>query len=38
MATLCRLNYMHAATVKAGRYEAMKPLRRRPSEYLRSNV
>jgi 5-carboxyvanillate decarboxylase len=24
--------------VKAGRYEAMKPLGRRPSEYLRSNV
>jgi len=35
---LYRLDYMHAATVKAGRYEAMKPLSRRPSEYLRSNV
>jgi 5-carboxyvanillate decarboxylase len=35
---LYRLDYMHAATVKAGRYKAMKPLSRRPSEYLRSNV
>jgi 5-carboxyvanillate decarboxylase len=35
---LYRLDYMHAATVKAGRYESMKPIGRRPSEYLRSNV
>jgi 5-carboxyvanillate decarboxylase len=35
---LYRLDYMHAATVKAGRYEAMKPIGRKPSEYLRSNV
>jgi 5-carboxyvanillate decarboxylase len=35
---LYRLDYMHAATVRAGRYESMKPIARRPSEYLRSNV
>jgi 5-carboxyvanillate decarboxylase len=35
---LYRLDYMHAATVKAGRYEAMQPIGRKPSEYLRSNV
>jgi 2,3-dihydroxybenzoate decarboxylase len=35
---LYRLDYMHAATVRAGRYESMKPIGRRPSEYLRRNV
>jgi 2,3-dihydroxybenzoate decarboxylase len=35
---LYRLDYMHAATVKAGRYESMKPIERRPSDYLRANV
>ena len=35
---LYRLDYMHAATVKAGRYESVKPIGRTPSEYLRSNV
>jgi 5-carboxyvanillate decarboxylase len=35
---LYRLDFMHAAQVRAGRYESMKPLRRQPSEYLRSNV
>jgi 5-carboxyvanillate decarboxylase len=35
---LYRLDYMHAATVRAERYESMKPIARRPSEYLRSNV
>jgi 5-carboxyvanillate decarboxylase len=35
---LYRLDFMHAATVRAQRYETMKPLRRKPSEYLRSNV
>jgi 5-carboxyvanillate decarboxylase len=35
---LYRLDYMHAVTVKAGRYESMKPIARKPSEYLRSNV
>jgi 2,3-dihydroxybenzoate decarboxylase len=29
---------MHAATVRAQRYEAMKPIKRKPSEYLRENV
>jgi 5-carboxyvanillate decarboxylase len=29
---------MHAATVRARRYEAMKPISRRPSDYLRENV
>lgn len=33
-----RLDYMHAATVRAGRYESMKPLQLTPSEYLRRNV
>ena len=33
-----RIDYMHAATVRAGRYESMKPIQRRPSEYLRENV
>jgi 5-carboxyvanillate decarboxylase len=35
---LYRVDYMHAATVKAGRYESMKPIGRKPSEYLRENV
>jgi len=35
---LYRLDFMHAATVAAGRYESMKPIQRRPSDYLRSNV
>ncbi len=35
---LFRLDYMHAATVRAGRYEAMKPIAKRPSDYLRENV
>jgi predicted TIM-barrel fold metal-dependent hydrolase len=35
---LYRIDYMHAATVRAGRYESMKPIQRRPSEYLRENV
>ena len=35
---LYRLDYMHAATVKARRYESMKPVKRKPSEYLRENV
>lgn len=33
-----RLDYMHAATVRAGRYERMKPVELKPSEYLRRNV
>lgn len=35
---LFRLDYMHAATVRAGRYESMKPVQLKPSEYLRRNV
>jgi 2,3-dihydroxybenzoate decarboxylase len=35
---LYRLDYMHAATVRAQRYEAMKPIKRKPSEYMRENV
>jgi len=33
-----RLDYMHAAGVKAARYECMKPLKRKVSDYLRENV
>ena len=33
-----RLDYMHEATVRSNRYEAMKPLRRKVSDYLRDNV
>jgi len=32
-----RLDYMHQATVGAKRYETMKPLKKRPSDYLREN-
>ena len=35
---LYRTDYMHAATVRAQRYESMKPIKRKPSEYLRDNV
>ena len=35
---LYRTDYMHAATVRARRYEAMKPIKRKPSEYLRDNI
>jgi 2,3-dihydroxybenzoate decarboxylase len=35
---LYRLDYMHAATVRAHRYESMRPIGRKPSEYLRDNV
>jgi 5-carboxyvanillate decarboxylase len=35
---LYRLDYMHAATVKAQRYESMKPLAKKPSDYMRENV
>jgi 5-carboxyvanillate decarboxylase len=33
-----RLDYMHAAGVRAGRYECMKPLKKKVSDYLRENV
>jgi 5-carboxyvanillate decarboxylase len=32
-----RLDYMHNATVKSQRYESVKPLKKKPSEYLRDN-
>lgn len=32
-----RLDYMHGATVRSKRYESVKPLKRKPSEYLREN-
>jgi 2,3-dihydroxybenzoate decarboxylase len=35
---LYRLDYMHEATVRARRYETMRPLARKPSDYLRENV
>jgi 5-carboxyvanillate decarboxylase len=35
---LYRLDYMHAATVRAQRYESMKPIKKRPSDYMRENV
>jgi 5-carboxyvanillate decarboxylase len=35
---LYRIDYMHAASVRSGRYEAMRPLARKPSDYLRENV
>ncbi len=35
---LYRLDYMHAASVRSGRYETMKPLQRKVSDYLRENV
>ena len=33
-----RLDYMHAAGVKSARYECMKPLKLKISDYLRENV
>ncbi|RPH45055.1 MAG: amidohydrolase, partial [Lysobacterales bacterium] len=35
---LFRLDYMHRASVMAKRYSFMKPLQRKPSDYLRENV
>jgi 2,3-dihydroxybenzoate decarboxylase len=33
-----RIDHMHAKQVASGRYEAIKPLQQRPSEYLRTHV
>jgi 5-carboxyvanillate decarboxylase len=33
-----RLDYMHSAQVRSKRYEALKPLKRKVSDYLRENV
>jgi len=35
---LYRMDYMHGVSVKAGRYEHMKPLNRKVSDYMRENV
>ncbi|OZD18194.1 amidohydrolase [Rhodococcus sp. 06-156-3C] len=35
---LARIDYMHAAQVAAGRYDAIRPLERKPSEYFRHNI
>lgn len=35
---LFRLDFMHAAMVRAKRYESVKPLKKRVSDYLRQNV
>ena len=35
---LYRIDYMHRATVASARYPFMKPLQRKPSDYLRENV
>jgi 2,3-dihydroxybenzoate decarboxylase len=35
---LYRIDYMHRASVAAGRYARMKALRKRPSDYMRENV
>jgi 5-carboxyvanillate decarboxylase len=32
-----RLDYMHQATVRSKRYESIKPLQKKPSDYLREN-
>lgn len=32
-----RLDYMHQATVRSQRYESVKPIQQRPSDYLRQN-
>jgi 2,3-dihydroxybenzoate decarboxylase len=35
---LFRLDYMHRASVGANRYEGMKPLKKKPSDYMRENI
>jgi 2,3-dihydroxybenzoate decarboxylase len=32
-----RLDYMHRATVNSQRYDTVKPLKKKPSDYLREN-
>ncbi len=36
--TLYRIDYMHRASTLSGRYEAMKPLKRAPSDYMKENL
>jgi 5-carboxyvanillate decarboxylase len=35
---LYRLDHMHAATVRSGRYDSIRPIDGKPSDYLRKNV
>ena len=35
---LYRIDYMHNASVRSKRYETMKPLKRKPSDYMRENI
>jgi len=35
---LFRIDFMHRSMVASGRYEGAKPLKRRPSDYLKENV
>ena len=35
---LFRLDFMHASMVRANRYQGVKPLKKKPSEYLKENV
>jgi len=35
---LFRLDFMHAAMVRADRYPGVKPLKRKPSEYFKENI
>jgi 2,3-dihydroxybenzoate decarboxylase len=35
---LFRLDFMHASMVRSNRYEGAKPLRKKPSEYLKENI
>ena len=35
---LYRLDYMHGASVRSGRYEMLKPLKKKVSDYIRENL
>jgi len=36
--SLYRIDYMHAASVRSGRYASMPPLKMKPSDYFRRNI
>ena len=36
--SLYRIDYMHNASVKSGRYATMPPLKKKPSDYFRENI
>ena len=36
--SLYRIDYMHNASVRSGRYETMKPLKKKPPDYSRENI